>query len=263
MFILVIVCLLTFVYIFIVNSDLEHPAISFLDVGQGDATLLRLPGRARVLIDGGPDNLVIRRLGEIMPFYERKIDILILSHPHDDHILGLIEVVRRYKIRTLIYMWQDEPTELLNILLEAAERSDVNVIELKDSMTIKQAKACEVKIINPEALGIKEDPNNSLVTKVNCDGVSALFTGDNSSYVEERLLQTNEDWSAKIFKAAHHGSKTANSERFLKRVNPSLFVVSVGALNRFGHPSAEIIELISSLGLKVMRTDESGTITIK
>lgn len=258
-----IVTLLTVIYIFIINRDLEHLDLFFLDVGQGDAAFLRLPGRTTVLIDGGPDNSVIRKLGEILPFYERNIDMLILSHPHDDHLLGLIEVVRRYKIGTLIYMWQDEPPELLNILLEAAERSDVNVIELKDKIIVRQTKACEVKIINPESLGIKEDPNNSLVTKVNCDGVSALFTGDNSSRVEEKLLQTNEDWSAKIFKAAHHGSKTANSEEFLKAVSPSLVVISVGALNRFGHPSAEIIELILSLGIRIKRTDQSGTIGIK
>jgi len=258
-----ILLMLTFIYLFIVNLDLKHPEFYFLNIGQGDSSLIRLSGGITILIDGGPDNLVIRRLGEILPFYQRRIDIIILSHPHDDHIMGLIEIVRRYKIGTLIYMWQDDQPELLNILLAEAKKRNIKVIELKDRATMRHQNGCDLTIINPENLEIKEDPNNSLITKINCRDASALFTGDNSAKVEEKLLQTGEDWTAKIFKAAHHGSKTANSEAFLKAISPSLYIISAGILNRFGHPNAEIIERVSDMGITIKRTDKDGTVKIK
>ena len=109
---LMIVILLTYIKLFINNFDKELPEIDFLNIGQGDASLIKLPNNRSILIDGGPDNLVIRRLGETLPFYQRKIDLIILSHPHDDHLLGLIEVIKRYKIGALIYMRQNEASAL-------------------------------------------------------------------------------------------------------------------------------------------------------
>ncbi len=261
-FVILSLILLTFIYIFIVNSNLERPVFYFFNIGQGDASLIRLPNNIAILIDGGPDNLVLKRLGEVLPFYRRKLDILILSHPHDDHIMGLIETVRRYKINTLIYMWQDDQPELLNILLAEAKKRNIKLVELKDEANIKYQADCELKIINPEALAIKKDANNSLIAKVKCGEISALYTGDNSASVEEKLLQTTEDWSAQIFKAPHHGSKTASSQAFLEAINPSLYIISVGILNRFGHPNAEIIEMIEDLGIRIKRTDKDGTIKI-
>lgn len=255
--------LLTYIKLFISNLDKGLPEIDILNVGQGDASLIKLPNHINILIDGGPDNLVIRRLGETLPFYLRKIDLVILSHPHDDHILGLIEVIKRYKIGALIYMRQSEPLELLNYLAEVAQRKNINIIELQDMASIKFSDDCYLKIINPEILEIKEDPNNSLVSRVSCRGLSALFTGDNSVVVEEALLSTSEDWSAQIFKAAHHGSKTANSEAFLLAVHPQLFIISAGLLNRFGHPHLEVISRVLEQGIKIKRTDKEGTIKIK
>lgn len=254
--------LLTYICIFIIYQDNERPKFYFLNIGQGDAILIKLPGLITILIDGGPDNLVLRRLGGILPFYRRKIDILILSHPHDDHIIGLIEIVRRYKVGALIYMWQDDAPDLLNILLSEAAKRNVKIIGLKDSASLNYQNNCTINIMNPEGLGIKEDANNSLITKINCAGVSALFTGDNNSEVENKLIQTGQDLSAQILKAAHHGSKTANSVEFLQAVSPSLYIISVGALNRFGHPNQEIIERVQNLGIMIKRTDKDGTVEI-
>ncbi|MEI6529519.1 MAG: MBL fold metallo-hydrolase [Candidatus Falkowbacteria bacterium] len=260
---LLITILLTYFELFISNLNKELPEIDFLNVGQGDASLIKLPNNKKLLIDGGPDNLVVRRLGETLPFFQRKIDLVILSHPHDDHILGLIEVIKRYKIGALIYMRQNDAPELLVHLLEVARQKNVNIIELEDSVTMNLGSNCKLKVINPENLDIKEDPNNSLVAKIYCPSLSALFTGDNNSSVEEELLKMNEDWRAQILKAAHHGSKTANSAEFISAVKPSIFIISVGLLNRFGHPNTEVLELVSRLGIKIKRTDKDGTIKIK
>jgi len=257
-----IVILLTVLYFFSIRNKINRTEIDFLDVGQGDASLLKLPNNKTVLIDGGPDNLVLRRFGENLPFYQRKIDLIILSHFHDDHLIGLIEIIRRYEVGSIIYMRGAENSELFQTFLKEAKERKINLVSLENEANIKYSENCLLKILNPLSLEIKSDSNNSLITKVDCSSLSALFTGDNNYKVEEALLKTGSAWSAKILKASHHGSKTANSELFLRSVNPDILVISVGASNRFGHPSAEILERARQLGVKTKRTDFEGTVEI-
>jgi competence protein ComEC len=257
-----IVILLTVLCFFSVRNKISRVEIDFLDVGQGDASLLKLPNNKIVLIDGGPDNLVLRRLGENLPFYKRKIDLIILSHFHDDHLIGLIEIIRRYEVGSIIYMRGMESSGIFQTFLKEAKERKINLVSLENEANIKYSEKCLLKILNPLVLGVKEDNNNSLITKIDCSPLSALFTGDSNYKVEEALLKTGQVWSAKILKASHHGSKTANSELFLRSVNPDILVISVGASNRFGHPSAEILERVRQLGIKIKRTDFEGTIEI-
>ncbi len=241
----------------------DLPEIDFLDIGQGDASLIKLPNNKVILIDGGPNNLVLKRLGENLPFYQRKIDLIILSHFHDDHLIGLIEIIKRYKIGTVVYLQSDVHSQLLSLFIKLAQEKNIKVIALENRATINYLPSCALEMINPFIFGIGKDDNNSIVTRLTCTTLSALFSGDNNFKVEEALLQTGENWHFKIFKASHHGSKTANSENFLKAVNPSMTVISVGAVNRFGHPSQEILDRLESLGLLVKRTDLDGTVKIK
>ncbi len=257
-----ILILLTILYLFGINKGSQKPEIDFLNIGQGDATLLKLPNKKLVLVDGGPDNLVLKRLGENLPFYRRKIDLIIISHFHDDHLTGLVEVVRRYQVGAIIYMKGAESSELWQIFLRQAKIRKIQLIALENEAQINYSPGCSLKIFNPLILGIKKDSNNSLITKLNCQALSALLSGDNSLKVEEALLKTRQDLTAKILKASHHGSKSANSEAFLKSVNPVFFIISVGLENRFGHPSLEIIERVTKLGLKIKRADQEGTIRI-
>jgi len=254
--------LLSLVAWFLVNSSQKRVEIDFLDVGQGDASLIKLPNSKTILIDGGPDNIVLKRLGENLPFYQRRIDLIILSHPHDDHIIGLLEIIRRYKVGAIIYVGKEENPELLTLLLATAKSKNISLTDLKDEASINYSPTCSVHLLNPESLKIKEDGNNSIVTKLDCDSFTTLFSGDNSSAVEATLLKTKYNWSAGVFKASHHGSKTANSEAFLRAVKPSVFVVSVGVDNRFGHPNPEVLERVERLKIDIKRTDKMGTIRV-
>ena len=119
-----------------------------------------------------------------------------------------------------------------------------------------------LKLLNPASLEVKEDQNNSVITRLDCYANSFLFSGDNSSAVEYALLKTNFDLSAQILKASHHGSKTANSEVFLRAVSPVTYVISAGFGNRFGHPAPEVVERAEAEGLNIFRTDKQGTIRI-
>jgi len=242
------------------NVSKNIPEINFLDVGQGDSILLKLPNNKHALIDGGPDNLVIRRLGESLPFYQRKIDYIIVSHFHDDHIIGLIEVLRRYQVGAIIYIKDFKESSISKALFDKAREKQIELIGLENEMEIKYSLDCVVGILNPLIFGVKIDDNNSLITRLSCQKLSALFTGDNSLAVETALLNTDMDLRASILKASHHGSKSANLETFLRRVDPEYFVISVGVDNRFGHPFLGVLELVKKLNIKIKRTDLDKTI---
>ncbi len=238
------------------------PEIDFFDVGQGDASLIKLANNKVILIDGGPNNLILKRLGEELPFYRRKIDLIILSHFHDDHIIGLIEVIKRYQVGSIIYLKSEVNSKLLGLFISLAKEKNIKLISLEDRATISYSPGCSLELINPFIFGIGKDDNNSIVAKLSCPPLSALFSGDNNFKVEEALIKAGENLKSKILKASHHGSKTANSEAFLKAVSPSIFIIPVGADNRFNHPSPEILDRVRALGLLTKRTDQEGNIKI-
>lgn len=259
---LILVGVTTFVLPPIIAADQEM-AVIFLDVGQGDATLLKLPGRRLVLIDGGPNNLVLKRLGENLPFYRRKIDLILISHWHDDHVIGLIEVMKRYQVKQLLYIEGAPKSELTDYLLAQARRENVNIIALQNKATLKYSPDCFLNLLNPLSLGVKNNDNNSLVAKLDCRRQEFLFSGDNESAVEKKLLAINYDVRADVFKASHHGSKTSNTAEFLQAIQPRLIVISVGVDNKFNHPAPEVLKNIENLGIKVKRTDKNSSVIIR
>jgi len=238
----------------------EKLFVSFFDVGQGDASFIRTSKGKIFLIDGGPDNLVLYRLGEQMAFYERKIEAIIISHWHDDHIIGLFEVLRRYQVRYLILATNLESSPFTPLVLEAAAKNKIKIINISSSLKLNLDNQCELFFLNPLSLEVKENSNNSLLTKLNCLNFRVLFSGDNEKEVENALLQSSFDLSADIFKASHHGSKTSNQEEFLKIVNPKIMIISAGINNRFNHPALETLKTATELKIEVFRTDESGNL---
>lgn len=236
--------------------------VVFLDVGQGDAVLIKNISGNNILIDGGPDNLVLRRLGENLPFWSREIDYLILSHYHDDHLVGLIEVLKRYKINNLIYLENNFFSPVLKLFLSEAEKKEIKIFKLISNAKINFSATCFLDLLNPESLGVKSEANNSVVTKINCESKKFLFSGDNGFKVENALLKINWNLQADIFKASHHGSNYSNGLAFLKAVEPQKIIVSVGALNRFNHPGDQFLERTIEAGLEIIRTDQVGTVKI-
>ncbi|MFA5184441.1 MAG: MBL fold metallo-hydrolase [Patescibacteria group bacterium] len=245
-----------------IYNEPQYLEIDFLDVGQGDASLIKTPGGQVILIDGGPDNRILRRLGESLPFYERRIDYVVLSHYHEDHLTGLIEILKRYKVKNLIYSIDSPASPALTELLGVAQTRAVSISPLRERLKIVYADDCFMDILNPSILGIKKDDNNSLAARLDCAGRRFLFTGDNSAAAEKALVASGWGIAATVFKAAHHGSNSANSELFLIAVNPRLMVFSVGADNRFGHPSQKVLDRAAELGIEIKRTDQLGTIKV-
>lgn len=250
------------IIIFIINHHANAPAkieVDFLDVGQGDASLIKAPDNKLILIDGGPDNLVLWRLGEVLPFYYKTIDYIILSHFHDDHINGLIEIFKRYRVKNFIYL-NNYQSATLNQLLLLAEKKNINTIILNKSVKIESKNNCYLDLLNPSSLGAKDDQNNSVITKFNCSGNTFLLSGDNSYIVEQLLINSNFDFRAQVFKSSHHGSNSANSEIFLRALGLQYFIISSGLNNKFNHPNPAIIERARLLNINIRRTDQQGTI---
>ncbi len=244
------------------NADLHRAQAVFLDVGQGDATLIFTSSGQTVLVDGGPDNILLKRLGEWLPFFHRRLDYVIISHFHDDHITGLISVVKRYDVGEVIYAHKIESAASRELDLWLQRRS-VPVRRISNETVLSFSPDCRLRLISPEALVSDYDENDSLISHFNCGPLSILLTGDNRQEVEQSLVARFSDLKSDVFKAAHHGSKTANSLALLKAIEPRLMVISVGDRNRFGHPHAEVLDRAKSLGVEVRRTDEQGSQVIR
>jgi len=245
-----------------IYSQPRQLEVDFLNVGQGDSALIKIPSGEVILIDGGPDNRTLRRLGENLPFYRRRIDTIILSHYHDDHAVGLVEIIKRYRVKNLIYAPVSASAPAVEEMLAAAAGQSLSVLAFEAQAKISYNNGCFINLLNPVSLGIKPDGNNSLVARLDCDGQQVLFTGDNSLTVEKALVNSDWDLSATVFKASHHGSNSANSELFLSAVSPKLMVISVGADNKFGHPHPQVMARADNFNLTISRTDKLGTIKI-
>jgi competence protein ComEC len=236
--------------------------VSYLDIGQGDAALIRTPAGKNILIDGGPDNLILHRLGERLPFYVRRLDYLIISHFHDDHITGLIEVLKRYQVDKIILSPSEISSPAVSVLLEEIKKMNIPIINIKNNGRLQLDEACFLFFVNPDSLNIEKNENNSLVTKLDCQNNKFLFAGDNEAEAEAALIKSNFDLRSEIFKASHHGSKTSNTATFLEAIRPQKMIISVGTDNRFGHPNQEVLERAIKMGIKLKRTDIKGTIDI-
>ncbi len=253
---------LVFLAFLIIPANITKSGVIFLDVGQGDSSLIKTPSDQVILIDGGPDNTILRELGKNMPFWRRRLDLVIISHYHDDHIVGLIEILKRYQVKTLAYSGEETGSILMRELLSLAAQRGVRFLVLEREARISLGPGCSLDLLNPAVLNIKEDSNNSLAARLDCSGQSFLFAGDNNEAVEQALLASGWNIDADIFKAAHHGSNTSNSRPFLERVGPRLVVVSVGQDNRFGHPGALFLGRAATQAIPLKRTDQDGSVRI-
>jgi len=245
------------------NKFLE---VIFFDVGQGDAIFIETPTGHQILIDGGPSFKIVEKLAREIPFWDRSIDMIILTHPEKDHLIGLLEVLKRYKVENILW------TGVVRNIPEWREW--VNLIE-KEKANIKIAQAgqkiscknCQWKIEifypfeNLNGREIEDSNNTSIVSKLTLGDLSFLFTGDISKEVEESLILSSFDLKSKILKVSHHGSKTSSSQKFLEKVLPEIAIISVGE-NRYGHPHREVLETLEKYGINVLRTDKKGDIKI-
>lgn len=240
--------------------------ISYLDVGQGDATLISYLGKYQILIDGGPSGRVLlEELGKQMPVMDKEIEVVILTHPDLDHLAGLIDVVKNYKVGVFLDNGQSADTDIfreLETVLQQEEGIEREV--LIENSKISIGEYLNFQVFNPDkTIKADKDRNDqSIVLRMDFGINSFLFTGDATEKSEKDMIEDLEDIDVDWLKMGHHGSKHSSSVEFLKATSPKFGIISAGFKNRYKHPNVEVLERAEAEKIQLFRTDELGTIEV-
>ncbi len=240
--------------------------VSFLNVGEGDAILIQ-KGNRQILIDGGPGPQAVGvELGKKMPFWDRDIDLVILTHPHQDHLGGLVDVIRDFRVKKVIFTHLEYQSPLYTEWLQLIQEKNIEAVNTTAGWQIDMGDGVILQVLNPpEQLfsGTSSDMDNNGIVLRLCSGeVSFLLCADIMREAEMELISTRADLAATVLKVAHHGSGTSTTGEFLSVAEPQLAVISVGYDNKFGHPDAGVLNrLEEQVGPdNIYRTDVNGTI---
>jgi competence protein ComEC len=265
---------LTLGAVFSLPDDKLH--LIFCDVGQGDAILIT-KGTTQILIDGGPNQKVLTCLANHLPFWDRTIEMVVVTHPDNDHLGGLPDVIGRYNVTQLVshslvrdsaifWTFRDEVIEKKISVYSPKAGDKIQLGGISLEILFPLEKLGDELVWQPEAetkvLGAYSYPTNandvSLVSLFSYGDFDALLPGDIGSQ-NEGVIETDKE--IEVLKVAHHGSKYSTSEEFLARLDPDLAVISVGN-NSFGHPTSEVLERLRNLGVEILRTDINGEIEV-
>lgn len=252
------------------------------DVGQGDA-ILAVYGKTQILIDGGPDNKVLDCLSKYMPFWDRKIELVVLTHPQNDHFAGLIEVFKRYNVGSFLANTLESGSQDYQVLKDMVGGDGTDVINPISGMVLRLGmiyldilhpseeflKDNGKYLTGPKETGVlgsytsKLDPNDfSIVTILRLGDFDALLTGDIGPKVIDEVLTTGRIKDVEYIKIPHHGSKNGITKNLLRIAQPKIAIISVGKKNRYGHPHKEVLNLLINEEVKILRTDLSGNIEV-
>ncbi len=233
--------------------------VSFIDVGQGDATLIEC-GEEAMLIDAGLYSERQAVTSYISKRGIRSLDYCVATHPHADHIGGMSEVIYNFDVDTLVYPLCDTESSSWNYVLDACDETGVSYFNPEPLDTIKLGEAT-ITVLSPERNADYDDLNDySLVLKLEYENVSFLFTGDAEKQVENELLSKYYNLSSDVLKCGHHGSSTSSCDAFIDAVNPAAAVISCGKDNEYGHPHRETLSTLKDRGIEIYRTDISSTV---
>lgn len=255
--------------------SLGNLRLIFCDVGQGDGMLIITPGGKQIVVDGGPGNKILDCLSAKMPFWDRTIEMIVLTHPQKDHMEGLIEVLARYQVKIVATTGTKSESELFQAWHGAVLAEHAKVYQPKAGDIVKfksnRGSTPNMKILwpaqgdldvwrsNPPVGGPPKDLNeSSIVTRFEYGQICAYLTGD----IPKEILETLIDRPCQLLKISHHGSKTGTNPRILEQVRPAIAVIQVGK-NSFGHPTKEVLEMLTSKGVKILRNDLEGSIEFK
>jgi competence protein ComEC len=240
--------------------------VSFLDVGQGDAALIQTPGGEEVLIDGGPSEAGPRVIEALHSAGVRQIDLLLGSHPHEDHIGGLMDVLVDVPVKQALDPGYAHGTSLQRKYLELLKTKGVKTTRARRGQRYDLQSGVQLEILAPEDPLVKgtsaDANNNSVVARLTYGSTAFLFTGDMEEEERERLIQSvpHSQLRSDVLKVAHHGSHNGTDPQFLQIVQPRYAVISLARGNDYGHPHQEAVEALEQANAQILRTDQRGTV---
>lgn len=229
--------------------------VSFIDVGQGDSEFIELPNGETLLIDAGTNETGADVVSYISSLGYSSIDYVVGTHPHEDHIGGLDDVIRTFDVESVYMPKVTADTKTFEDVLDAVDEKGLTINTAKAGVTLVDGDGLSVKMLAPVLDEYDNTNDYSAVIRIVYDDTSFIFMGDAEQYAEDLITG---DVDSDVLKVGHHGSSTSTGEAFLERVSPSYAVISCGLGNSYGHPHTETIEKLG--GIPVFRTDEMGTI---
>ncbi len=246
-----------------IQSTPNELIVAFLDVGQGDAIFIKAPNGHELLVDGGPpDGSALRALGQVMPFYDRSIDVVLATHPDQDHIGGLPAIVERFSVGAFIESGNKKESAVMDALLSGVERKDIEHIIATRGMRVAFSPSIFFDVLFPDRdVSDLESNAASIVGVLTYGSTSFLLTGDSPSAIERYLVSIDaKSLDVDVLKLGHHGSRTSSSPEFLAAASPEYAIVSAGKDNQYGHPHKEVIENVGNIGAKILATIDEGAI---
>jgi len=225
------------------------------DVGEGDAILATYKN-FQILTDGGPNNKVLDCLAEYLPFWDKEIELVVLTHPDADHYRGLIEVLGRYRVDKFLTNGTEVSTSDYQVLRNWVGSKE----NIKEGVKIRAGKI-RLDTLAPKIITPDKTNENSIVTLLTFGSFKAVLTGDMVPAVGDALAQNWSFGHVNYIKAPHHGSKNGLTENLLKALRPAVGIISVGK-NNYGHPAQETLKILSDYDIKILRTDEAGDIEV-
>ncbi len=251
------------IFAFTLERERGQLEIYFLDIGQGDAIYMRTPAGHDILVDGGPSRIILQKLAEVMPFYDRSIDVVIETHPDADHIGGLPSVLERYRVGLFLEPGIDSKNAIDDELRRLRVEKNIPSELARRGMIINFGDGAHFDVLFPDTdvSGFKNTNDASIVGQMKYGSTTIMLTGDSTKKIENYLVSIDGSrLESDILKAGHHGSHTSSGENYVKTVAPQYVVISAGKNNRYGHPHADVLGIFERLGIKIARTDREGTI---
>lgn len=236
--------------------------VAFLDIGQGDAIFIESPTGTQMMIDGGPGAIVLRELGHVMPFYDRSIDLLLISNPDTDHMSGFLDILRAFDVSAVVEPGTVGASSDYRSFLEEVETEGVAHIIAQRGQRLELGGGAYFEVLFPdrEVSGL-ETNQGSIIGKLVYGNTSFLFPGDAPSAIEEYVAYLDtERLNVDVLKVGHHGSKTSTSDALLGFASPTMAIISAGKDNRYGHPHQEVLDRLKQFDIQTMGTYDNGRV---
>lgn len=258
--ILALACLTIWSAVWVLPDKKLHVVVC--DVGQGDAILIS-KGTFQMLIDGGPDASVLNCLSKYMPFYDRRIEIVVLTHPQADHLNGFIDVAKRYNILQFVIGKQTNSTLGFKNLRQEINTKKIPTVDMYAGNNIKINQDLDFSVVWPTRGFVTRDLNGYAISGILKYGdFSMMLTGDADSSIELAEMDTGLLMPVDVLKVPHHGSKNGMLASWLRLISPKVAIISVGKFNNYGHPTPKALNMLAKITDKVYRTDLSGSIEV-
>lgn len=233
--------------------------VNFIDVGQGDSILIKTPENNYILVDAGPKDESIKFFNFIKSSEIKKINTIIATHPHEDHIGNMSELITEYPVQNIYMPKVVSNTPVFKKLMETIKKRNIYIKEAKAGVNFTM-DGVNFEFIAPVSDKYSNLNNYSAVLKVTYNNVSFLLMGDAEKISEKEILKSGVNVKADVIKIGHHGSSSSSSKNFIKAVSPQYAVISCGLNNDFGHPHKETLKLLKSYNINLYRTDINGTV---